>query len=269
MIRIPYQKRSDDNVCDYAVRWSNLAAPRLILSFAEQERFKADLAIARVQRHFSPFHCSAIPADIEENAIHELSHMMALGLGLRFANVTYIGECIKLLSYADRFRNEHEALGCEAILLRALDVEEGAIVRFLETVADGQSNARFSLRQCFLEAESPRGFSRATQLMQELREQTERGWELDDELRQIQIHTDGRTLWINGPNGLLGRLGPRGIDVHAEPGSTVHCLDCGPLPAEPWEAFKVSMKKHHGVLLGDQWEPLWSKNRDTSLQPSS
>ncbi len=77
--------------------------------------------------------------------------------------------------------------------------------------------------------------------------------------RTLQIQTDGRTLWINGVHGLLGRFAPAGIDVHAEPGSDKHCLDCGPHGEKPWERFVAAMKLHHGVDLDYSWQPEWSR----------
>ena len=76
--------------------------------------------------------------------------------------------------------------------------------------------------------------------------------------RDIEIMTDGITVWVNTPEGLIGRLGPRGIDVHAKPGSDVHCLDCRRLPENPWESFVGSMEKHHGVTIQKKWQPSWS-----------
>lgn len=232
----------------------------MLLTHAEKERFKEDLRIARKKRNFSPFHSSAIPPEILENAIHELSHTMALGLSLNNADATLIGATIDRLPYRERFQNEQLTCGIEIILLRALDVEEELIVQLLGNISLGQGT-RFSIKQAFELAEAPGTFALAHQLLRELRELCSTNtWLWDHEC--VQIHTDGRTVWVNGPNGLLGRLGPVGIDVHADTGpslSGLHCLDCGPLPEKPWEAFVVSMKEHHGVVVGDEWQPLWSK----------
>lgn len=77
-------------------------------------------------------------------------------------------------------------------------------------------------------------------------------------VRNTEIMTDGVTVWINVQQGLIGRLGPRGIDVHSKPGDPAICLDCGRLPEKPWERFVESMKKYHSVALDQKWQPKWS-----------
>ncbi len=76
-----------------------------------------------------------------------------------------------------------------------------------------------------------------------------------------QQSTDGRTLWVNGNDGMcIGRLSPQGIDVHAsaraqEAGE--HCLYCEP-GLEPFAKavtfpmyvrFVEKMKEHHKVEI--------------------
>lgn len=71
-----------------------------------------------------------------------------------------------------------------------------------------------------------------------------------------QITTDGKTVWVNGPNGCLGRFSRHGVDVHrdpADPQSGPHCLDCSPEP--DWNRFKESMKLYHGVIVPDHYRP--------------
>lgn len=77
--------------------------------------------------------------------------------------------------------------------------------------------------------------------------------------RPLEVTTDGRTTWINGPNGsMLGRLSPTGIDVHGDEGASTHCLDCRvPPDKNAWEAFRASMKEHHGVEVPQSFKPDW------------
>jgi len=76
----------------------------------------------------------------------------------------------------------------------------------------------------------------------------------------FEAFTDGRTTWVNTADGLIGRLGPRGIDVHGKPGDPVTCLDCGPLPKDPWRHFVAAMERHHGVRVPDDCCPEWAKH---------
>ena len=81
-------------------------------------------------------------------------------------------------------------------------------------------------------------------------------------LPDLEIHSDGKTVWVNNHHGLLGRLGPRGIDIHEDPSlpnHEVHCIDCGPLPPNPWEYFVKAMRKKHNVHIEDKHQPEWSK----------
>jgi len=71
--------------------------------------------------------------------------------------------------------------------------------------------------------------------------------------------TDGTTIWINSSDGMcIGRLSPRGIDVHASAERQLegeHCLHCE-TAAKPcakeiafamYVQFCAKMKEHHGV----------------------
>lgn len=56
------------------------------------------------------------------------------------------------------------------------------------------------------------------------------------------IETDGRTLWINGPSGLLGRFSPLGIDIHTEG----QCVDCK-TGTPDFDAFAANLQIVHGI----------------------
>lgn len=79
----------------------------------------------------------------------------------------------------------------------------------------------------------------------------------------VEIKTDGRTVWVNGPaGGMLARLGPMGIDVH-EVGrwsGDKHCVDCRPCPpVDVWDAFVASVKRHHALEIPKSFRPGWCK----------
>lgn len=77
-----------------------------------------------------------------------------------------------------------------------------------------------------------------------------------------QILTDGRTVWVNGPDASnLGRFGPGGVDVHRtfeeqlETGE--QCLFCkeGPTEERDWKPFVDAMREFHGVEVPDMVKP--------------
>lgn len=74
-----------------------------------------------------------------------------------------------------------------------------------------------------------------------------------------EITTDGTTVWVNGLYGLLGRFSPRGMDIHGDPRKEIHCLDCGPLPENPWEHFVKGMVEHHKINVPTKYKPSWCK----------
>jgi len=80
---------------------------------------------------------------------------------------------------------------------------------------------------------------------------------------EVEITTDGKTVWVNGSGVCLGRFGPRGVDVHRRAEEQLaglpQCLDCRPVP--DWEAFVASMKEHHGVEVDSVFEPEWCQRR--------
>jgi hypothetical protein len=57
------------------------------------------------------------------------------------------------------------------------------------------------------------------------------------------IYQDGR-VWINNETGLIGRFGPKGIDVHADG----ECLDCKTGTAD-FNVFANLMFEKHGIDL--------------------
>lgn len=81
---------------------------------------------------------------------------------------------------------------------------------------------------------------------------------------EAEIIADGRTVWVNGPDGMcFGRFSRFGIDVHksfaAQASGLGQCLDCThsiPGPLE-WERFRDGMKSHHGVTVPSACKPRW------------
>lgn len=73
----------------------------------------------------------------------------------------------------------------------------------------------------------------------------------------VEIKTDGRTVWVNGPSGaMLGRLGTIRIDVHGN--GDEPCQDCRETPpAGAWDVFCASMLRHHGLQVPRSYRPFW------------
>lgn len=76
-----------------------------------------------------------------------------------------------------------------------------------------------------------------------------------------EIMTDGRTVWVNGPQGgLIGRFSSFGIDVHSA-GTDMHCHDCRALPTKgAWRVFVESMAVHHALVVPESFKPAWDKS---------
>jgi hypothetical protein len=57
-----------------------------------------------------------------------------------------------------------------------------------------------------------------------------------------EVSTNGDTLWFN-THTMLGRISPRGSDVHVD--SACVAGSCTPGPS--WDHFVEQMKLHHGI----------------------
>jgi hypothetical protein len=79
-------------------------------------------------------------------------------------------------------------------------------------------------------------------------------------LTPYDIMSDGKTVWINGAYGLLGRFGLYGIDVHrpltdqSEKGECLHCTH-EPTTRADWDVFVAKMLEHCGVHVPDEYMP--------------
>lgn len=80
-------------------------------------------------------------------------------------------------------------------------------------------------------------------------------------LGDIEILSDGRTVWVNMAGCSIGRFGPYGIDVHrtiqAQMEGQPECLACthGPTTLADWRRFQTSMMDHYGVIIPDNHMP--------------
>ena len=75
----------------------------------------------------------------------------------------------------------------------------------------------------------------------------------------FEILTDGRTVWVNGMRGLLGRFSHVGIDVHVD--GQCQPDSCKPASGlEGWQEFQRLMKKHHAINVSDRFKPNFLKD---------
>lgn len=76
-----------------------------------------------------------------------------------------------------------------------------------------------------------------------------------------EIHDDGKTVWVNGVYGLLGRFGVNGIDIHRpmneqmERGEYLH-YTYGPTTRNDWDVFVTKMAEHFGIHVPDEHMPI-------------
>jgi hypothetical protein len=74
------------------------------------------------------------------------------------------------------------------------------------------------------------------------------------------ITSDGKTVWVNGSEGALGRFGLNGIDVHQpriageEHGECLHCTHERTTRAD-WDVFVAKMFEHFGITVPQQHMP--------------
>jgi hypothetical protein len=77
---------------------------------------------------------------------------------------------------------------------------------------------------------------------------------------RYEIVSDGKTVWVNGRNGLLGRFGVNGVDVHRatkEQATQGECLFCTheKTSAYDWCVFRLYMKKYHKIAVPSKYMP--------------
>lgn len=71
----------------------------------------------------------------------------------------------------------------------------------------------------------------------------------------VDISTDGRTVWVNGRAGCLGRFCPVSGEIFS--GCTATPL----ATTEPrWDLWVILMRYYHEVDVNPNIEPKWSKN---------
>lgn len=75
----------------------------------------------------------------------------------------------------------------------------------------------------------------------------------------FEAFSDGTTVWVNGSDGLIGRFGPRGVDVHADgkclPNTCTSTL--ARQTVEDWRRFRHLLLQYHNVNVSDSLMPKW------------
>lgn len=75
-----------------------------------------------------------------------------------------------------------------------------------------------------------------------------------------EIHSDGVTVWVNSEDGLIGRFGRHGIDIHrvlCQQSSAGECLYCthAKTTSEDWDTFVAKMLELYGVRVPEKHKP--------------
>ena len=75
----------------------------------------------------------------------------------------------------------------------------------------------------------------------------------------VQIQSDGKTVWVNTPNGnCIARFGKMGIDIHHDDtNGKAQCLYCTHELTQPkdWKTFQEKTKELHNVEVTDEHKP--------------
>ena len=86
---------------------------------------------------------------------------------------------------------------------------------------------------------------------------------LVDETETYQIKSDGKTVWVNGPEGeALGRFGLMGIDIHhtikeQTTENKPQCFACTHQQTflKDWTMFQIIMKQKYNIRITDKHKP--------------
>lgn len=75
-----------------------------------------------------------------------------------------------------------------------------------------------------------------------------------------EVTSDGSTVWVNGPEGCIGRFGNNGIDIHrpaSEQQAKGQCLHCthALTTLTDWRIFTVEMEQFFGVKVTEDHLP--------------
>lgn len=79
-------------------------------------------------------------------------------------------------------------------------------------------------------------------------------------MSEVEITTDGKTIWVNDEISCIGRFSRFGIDIHTsfkEQNSGKECLLCthSKPNQDDWERFIEGMKKFHNVEVDNTLKP--------------
>lgn len=74
---------------------------------------------------------------------------------------------------------------------------------------------------------------------------------------KLEITTDGKTVWVNGEHGCIGRFSNRLAEVMVNPakGFTTYQSEIGMAGDKNWKWFQDTMLGTHRVTVSDDWKP--------------
>ena len=73
---------------------------------------------------------------------------------------------------------------------------------------------------------------------------------------KFEVSTDGRTVWVNGPEGCYARLTQTMVE-YTLPQGEFYFAKLTKL--KDWEDFKKNTIKWYGVEIPEDWKPTWLK----------
>jgi len=71
----------------------------------------------------------------------------------------------------------------------------------------------------------------------------------------LEFHKDSKTLWVNGPDGLIARFGVLGIDIHLGGSCAGGYCTHGVTTNADWEVFKLKMLEIYQIVVTDEHKP--------------
>lgn len=73
--------------------------------------------------------------------------------------------------------------------------------------------------------------------------------------KKYGIETDGRTVWVNGDIGCIGRFCPISIEIFTGDRCIGEPHPTGKTNRGSWSEFQRLMKKHHGIAVPNEYMP--------------
>lgn len=75
--------------------------------------------------------------------------------------------------------------------------------------------------------------------------------------KDVEIVSDGVTVWVHAPQGTIARFGRNGIDVHtSDTSACLHCTHEATTTNAQWREFVSDVERFYGITVGNEHRPL-------------